>query len=66
MPYTNNSKKATLTFLSITDLAKFKKACTCNDFYVDRDALTLVGSFTEEQCKTANHSYSASYKTDER
>lgn len=59
MPYINNPTKAILTFLSISDLSMFKNACACNDFYVDRDALTLVGNFTEEQCKMASDAYRA-------
>ena len=56
-------KKVTLSFRSMEYLSAFKKECTCYDFYVDRDNLTLVGSFTEEQLKMATSIYLALYYT---
>lgn len=44
-------KKVTLSFNSIGDLSAFKKECAFGDFYIDRDAFTLVGSFSQENSK---------------
>lgn len=57
------SKAVTLTFNSISDLSKFKNDCNCSDFYIDRDALTLVGTFTDEQLQIAFNKYSAVLKS---
>ena len=51
--------KVFLCFHSLDDLSAFKNECACNDFYIDRDALTLVGSFTEPQLKIATGKYQA-------
>jgi hypothetical protein len=53
-------KKVILSFHSMDDLSAFKKECACDDFYIDRDALTLVGSFSEAQLKVARDKYRAS------
>ncbi len=34
-------------FRSIQDLNDFKHKSSCNDFYINREALTLVGKFTQ-------------------
>ena len=65
MPFTSTLKKAIIRFPSLVDLSNFKHDCACADFYVDRDALTLVGSFTEEQLQIANYSYGGMYKIDD-
>ena len=57
-------KKVILSFKSLQDLSAFKKECGCNDFYIDRDSLTLVGSFTEEQLKIATGKFLALYYAD--
>ena len=62
MPFSSNKKKATLIFKSITDLANFKNECGCDDFYIERDGLLLVGTFTEEELQIANYKYAATYK----
>ena len=62
MPFSNDKKKVTLTFRSITALHDFKNECGCDDFYVERDRLLLVGTFTEEQLQIANYKYAANYK----
>ena len=56
-------KNVTLSFNSMADLSAFKKECACGDFYVDRDSLTLIGSFTTEQLKIATGKYLALYYT---
>ena len=53
--------KVNLSFKSLTDLAAFKNECLCDDFYIDRESLTLVGSFSEEQLKIATSKYFALY-----
>jgi hypothetical protein len=52
-------KKVFLFFHSLDDLSAFKKQCCCEDFYIDRDALILVGSFIEAQLKIAIEKYHA-------
>lgn len=52
-------KQATLLFPSLSAISQFKNECACGDFYIDRDALTLVGSFTETQVAFAVEKYNA-------
>jgi hypothetical protein len=52
-------KKVNLLFHSLDDLTAFKKECCCEDFYIDRDAMTLVGSFLEAHLKIAIGKYHA-------
>ena len=51
-----------LSFETLTDISNFKRECQCNDFYIDRDALTLVGTFTEDQLLLATAKYNGSWK----
>ena len=51
-----------LVFPSNKAISDFKHECGCNDFYIDRDELTLVGFFTEEQIKLAIVNFGASRK----
>ena len=62
MPFSNTRKKVRLNFNNIIQLNAFKNGSDCRDFYIDRDAFMLVGSFTEEQLQIANDKYAASYK----
>lgn len=65
MELSNATKKQViLSFQSITDISKFKHECGCRDFYIDRDSLTLVGTFTDEQLQLATLTYSAICKID--
>ena len=48
-----------LVFKSIAAISQFKHECACPDFYIDRDALTLVGSFLPEQVQLAKAKYDA-------
>jgi hypothetical protein len=57
--------KVTLSFSSLHELSAFKKECACGDFYIDRDELTLVGSFSEQQLKIATGKYRALYYIDD-
>lgn len=59
-----HNKRLILSFNSIADISSFKKECMCSDFYIDRDHLTLVGTFSEEQVQTAINKYQASYTID--
>jgi hypothetical protein len=59
MPPVVPPKQVMLQFKSIAAISQFKKACACDDFYIDRDALTLVGSFTTEQVALAVEHYEA-------
>lgn len=59
-----SAKKIVLVFKSITDISKFKHECECSDFYIDRDQLTLVGTFSDEQLQLATNKYSALCKMD--
>jgi hypothetical protein len=62
MPLSSPVKRVAIIFPSIALLSNFKQACTCNDFYVDRDAFTLVGTFTEDQLQIANKGFLAVIK----
>ena len=65
MVYPNTPvKKVILSFKSIADISKFKHECVCSDFYIDRDSLTIVGTFTGEQLQIATTRYSALCKMD--
>jgi hypothetical protein len=59
MPPVVPPNKVILLFRSMAVLSQFKKECTCADFYIDRDALTVVGSFTKEQIAIAMEKYNA-------
>lgn len=48
-----------LQFVSLEAISQFKNECACCDFYIDREALTLVGSFTAEQVAIATGKYHA-------
>ena len=58
--------QVTLMFPSIDAISAFKKECACVDFYIDRDALTLVGSFTKGQVDFARQKYQAQPVTVDR
>ena len=53
-------KQVTICFNSVTSISKFKHECGCSDFYIDRDQLTMVGYFTEDQIRLAMSKYAAS------
>ena len=59
MPAVIPKKKVYLTFNSVADISKFKHECECGDFYIDRDLIMLVGSFSEEQLQLAFIKYAA-------
>ena len=59
MPADIPHKQVMLLFTSIASISAFKKEGTCYDFYIDRDTLTLVGSFTQEQVAIAREKYNA-------
>jgi hypothetical protein len=52
-------KQVILKFLTLKVISEFKHKCACPDFYIDRDALILVGSFTPEQVTTAIQKFGA-------
>jgi len=59
-------KEIVLLFKSVTEIEKFKHECECPEFYMDRDALTLVGTFTEAQLYIATSKYSAMCKLENK
>jgi hypothetical protein len=59
MLHSTNSQADVLVFRSLADISKFKHECVCNDFYVDRDLLTMVGKFSKEQIQMAVSKYNA-------
>ena len=59
MLHTTSTQRKVLVFTSIEDISTFKHECVCRDFYVDRDLLSLVGSFTEAQLSIAQNKYHA-------
>jgi hypothetical protein len=60
MSHSDISGSIILVFSSLADISSFKHECHCQDFYVDRDRLRLVGNFTEEQILLAVNKYNAS------
>ena len=46
-------KEVIIEFESLEAISHFKHECSCNDFYVDRDALTIVGFFKQEHIELA-------------
>jgi hypothetical protein len=54
-------KQVILHFSSIEAISQFKNktGCACSDFYIDRDAMTITGSFTEEQATIAVEQFGA-------
>lgn len=65
MSLANHKKKATLIFQSIIDLTNFKHECGCDDFYIERDGLLLVGTFSDDELQLANYKYAASCKIED-
>lgn len=59
MPPVIPQKQFILKFTTLKAISNFKHECACPDFYIDRDALTLVGSFTSEQVAIAIQKYGA-------
>jgi hypothetical protein len=55
--------ESAIFFLSNEAILSFKHECACNDFYIDRDAIALVGFFTQEQIQMAIERYGASINT---
>jgi hypothetical protein len=62
MPHPAYTRKIILVFTSMADISRFKLECICDDFYVDRDLFSLVGSFTESQIEIAINKYNAIVK----
>jgi len=62
MPLSNVSQSVILVFISMADISRFKLECICNDFYVDRDLFSLIGSFNEAQVNIAINKYHALVK----
>ena len=56
--------KMVIYFNSISDITQFKQECDFNDFYIDRDSISLVGSFTDDQLQIATSKYLALCKMD--
>lgn len=52
-------KEVMIVFSSLEAISKFKHECACNDFYVDRDSLTLVGFFKPEHIRLAADEFGA-------
>lgn len=59
MPFLVPKKQLSLFFGSTAAISLFKQECGCQDFYIDRDAVALVGFFTEEQVCLALTKYAA-------
>jgi hypothetical protein len=55
-------RESSIVFPSNEAISSFKHECQCNDFYIDRDAMTLVGFFTDEQIKLATEKFEAVVK----
>ena len=59
MLHYTSTQRMVLVFTSMADISTFKHECICRDFYIDRDLLSLVGSFTEAQLSIAQTKYHA-------
>lgn len=59
MPSVIPQKQVILKFMNLKEISAFKHECACPDFYIDRDALTIVGSFTLAQVTIAIQKYGA-------
>lgn len=59
MPFLVPKKQISLFFQSATAISLFKQESACQDFYIDRDAVAIVGFFTEEQIRLALTKYEA-------
>ena len=53
------ANKVMLLFKSMEEMSQFKHECICCDFYIDRDEMALVGSFTPNQVQIALTKYRA-------
>ena len=54
----------TIQFKSIDDLNNFKRESGCNDYYVVKDFLSLVGTFTESNLHLATDKFNAMVSVD--
>lgn len=59
MPLPIPKKQASLYFNSTAAISLFKQEAACQDFYIDRDAVALIGFFTEAQIRLALTKYEA-------
>lgn len=59
MPTIIPKKQLSLLFKSGEVMTAFKRECACPDFYIDRDAIAIVGFFTNEQVQRAITKYEA-------
>lgn len=57
--HSNHTQKVILSFQTLADIRNFKNECNCKDFYIDRDSLNLVGTFTDAQLQLATKMYNA-------
>lgn len=63
MSYILPKQQRSLLFKSTAAISLFKKEAGCQDFYIDRDAVSVVGFFTEEQISLALKKYEARWST---
>jgi hypothetical protein len=54
-----NKKRMGLIFPTMAHLSGLKNHIQCNDFYIDRDAFTIVGTFSETDIDLATKTYGA-------
>lgn len=52
-------QKSALVFPSFSDLSNFKRQLQCLDFYIDRETLTLIGTFSKKDIEDATTHYAA-------
>ena len=57
MPLSIPKKQVSLFFKSAAAISQFKQESAAQDFYIDRDALAMVGFFTDEQLRLAVTKY---------
>ncbi|MFL5742143.1 MAG: hypothetical protein ACJ75B_18110 [Flavisolibacter sp.] len=60
MPPTSNSQVQTrLLFQTLQSMYAFKHEIACSEFYVERDVISFVGLFTQDQIDLAVIKYNA-------
>ena len=62
MPIVISPEQVVLLFQSITAISAFKHESACNDFYIVRDVLMMVGAFQPGQVQLAIKKYEAVLK----
>lgn len=58
-----NQRRTALVFPQLLQLTEFKRKIKCNDYFIDRDAITVIGSFSQKEIEDATSNYDAKMTT---